>query len=71
MSKSNGTNTVPREVERGAASIIISLQDGTITVTHGTDCATLLEIKDAKPGAWHRIWETLYNLKMESANDNA
>ena len=49
----------PQPVERGAASIIISLRDGNISVTHGTDGVLLAECKQAPDGAWRAIWDTL------------
>lgn len=48
--------------ERGQASIIVSLEDGNITVTHGTDNVVLLEKKNVAEGSWDKIWQLLNNL---------
>jgi hypothetical protein len=48
--------------ERGAASIVISLSKGVITVEHGTDNVTLAKWT-ANPGDWDRLWETINTLK--------
>jgi len=50
-------------MEKGQASILIKLEDGNITVIHGTDNVVLLDIPNVEVGAWDKIWETLRNLK--------
>lgn len=47
--------------EPGAASVIIDLSDGVITVTHGTDDVVLQQWV-AEEGDWDRIWDTIYLL---------
>ena len=47
--------------EPGAASILVDLHDGVITVTHGTD-HVVLQQWTAERGDWDRIWETIYRL---------
>ena len=51
--------------EKGQASILIKLEDGNITVEHGTehDGTPLLFIPNAKMGSWDKIWETLKALQ--------
>ena len=44
--------------EEGAASILVDLTDGIISVYHGTD-KTLLFKKKAKKGDWNRIWKAI------------
>ncbi len=44
--------------ERGAASILVALSDGIVTVTHGTD-GSVLASGQVSEGAWHRIWEAM------------
>ena len=44
--------------ERGQASILVALEDGVITVTHGTDNVVLFK-KDAYIGAWDDIWDAI------------
>ena len=51
------------ETVKGQASIFIEVEDGNITVTHGTDKVVLLEKKNAVLGSWDEIWETLRNIK--------
>lgn len=50
-------------IETGAASIFISLEDGTITVTHGTDHVVLHEIVHAEKGSWGKLWDTIKSLR--------
>ena len=47
--------------EPGAASVVIDLSDGVITVTHGTD-HVVLQQWTAERGDWDRIWDTIYLL---------
>lgn len=49
--------------ERGAASIIIKLSGGVITVTHGTDGVDLTQWT-ANAGDWEEIWKTINRLKL-------
>ena len=50
------------EKEKGEASIFVSLEDGVITITHGTDKVTLKKWT-ARSGDWDRIWETFNKLE--------
>lgn len=50
-------------VEKGAASIVIELENGKITVTHGTAAVTLHEVENAQAGSWDKIWKTIRALK--------
>lgn len=52
--------TTNEPAERGAASILISLDDGVITVTHG-DSDIVLGSVTAKVGDWDKLWDFLRN----------
>lgn len=52
--------------EPGAASMVVDLSDGVITVTHGTDDVVLQQWV-ANQGDWDRIWETIYQLVGEAS----
>ena len=54
--------------ERGAASIVVDLKDGVITVTHGTD-NVVLQRWVARQGDWDRIWDTINLLAGVHPND--
>ena len=64
--------------EPGAASLLIELADGNITVRHGTDKVVLFEAKDVVYGSWEELWSTIYNFRTadsgaferETANDS-
>ena len=47
--------------ERGAASIIVALEEGEIFIYHGEDAYELYRFK-AKKGDWNKIWDLLYKL---------
>lgn len=48
--------------ERGAAGIIITLQEGTITISHAEE-GTVLSVWEAAPeGTWGLLWDSLYEL---------
>lgn len=50
--------------EKGAASILIDLSNGNITVYHGTEQgAILLSKKNVPEGTWNAIWEHLRSIK--------
>lgn len=53
------------ETERGAASLTVSLEDGRITVTHGTDGITLLE-GPLPAGGWSQLIATLCAIAPEA-----
>ena len=48
--------------EPGAASVLIQLDDGEITVTHGTD-HVVLRRWIANRGDWDRLWSTIETLE--------
>lgn len=48
-----------QEPERGAASILIELTGGNITVYHGTDKTVLAQGLAVPKGSWEQIWKTL------------
>lgn len=48
-----------KAIERGAASIIIELSGGNITITHGTDEVELAKITQAADGTWDALWDFL------------
>lgn len=51
--------------ERGAASIIVTLENGKIYVEHGTDDAVLAEWV-AQGNDWGELWETIDRLKLRA-----
>lgn len=53
--------------EPGAASVVLELRDGVITVTHGSHPGVVLSQWVARKGDWDRIWETLNRLNEVAA----
>lgn len=51
------------QIEKGAASIFIELENGNITVKHGTDGHILHKVIDAEEGSWDKIWNTIRNIR--------
>jgi len=51
--------------EQGAASIIVSMQDGKLKVTHGQSAWAVLHERDADTGIWDAIWEVIKNYKND------
>jgi hypothetical protein len=45
--------------ERGAASILITLEDGAIEVIHGEDHVLLGRKQNTVEGDWDKLWELL------------
>jgi len=56
------TYSTQQPIERGAASMLIELRDGTITVRHGTDNTLLATIEQTPPGSWRRICQLLHDM---------
>lgn len=54
------------EVERGAASLLITLSDGNVVVTHGTDHVELARLDNAPAGTWGDLWESLLGLGLKT-----
>lgn len=52
--------------EPGAASIVIELAAGEITVTHGTD-HVVLRRWIANHGDWNRLWATIETLEATAS----
>lgn len=48
--------------ERGSASILISLDNGVITVVHGTDNVVLRQWT-AQYGDWDKLWDRIKELE--------
>jgi len=59
--KTSTTPTHPTAPERGAASILVSLQDSTITIQHGTDGAELTSPRNVRAGYWDALFDLLEN----------
>lgn len=55
-----------RQTEDGAASILIELEDGNITVKHGTDGSVLLIVENALVGSWDKLWDALYAIEKSA-----
>lgn len=51
--------------EQGAASIIVSMQDGKLKVTHGESTWAVLHERDADTGIWDAIWDVIKNYKND------
>lgn len=49
--------------ERGAASIVVKLSKGIITITHGDSPNSVLAQWVAREGDWERLWSTIAELK--------
>lgn len=52
-------------IERGAAEVVITLEDGTITIKHGEDGTILGELHDAPDGTWSRLWDAMEALGIQ------
>lgn len=61
MKKAN-TKTKVKETERGAAGMLIELQDGNITVYHCEGHVKLAELKNAPLGTWKVLWASMESL---------
>lgn len=51
-------------IEKGCASIFVTLEDGEIEVEHGTDKVVLFHSK-VKKGTWDRIWKAIEGGKIK------
>lgn len=56
---------IAQEMERGAASLMVTLEDGRLIVTHGTDGVTLLE-GPLPAGGWDTLVRTLRTIAPEA-----
>lgn len=56
---------VERDYERGAASILIELEDGKMKICHGTDGDTLATKTKTKVGDWDKLWTMLEDFGFE------
>lgn len=43
--------------QNGAASLLVALKGGNITVTHGIDGVELFRVVSARDGTWDALWE--------------
>lgn len=50
---------MPTPLDRGSASIIVSLSDGVITVVHGDEPTAVLFQAPVILGTWDAMWETI------------
>ena len=46
-------------LDAGASSILLELDNGTITAHHGSDGSLLLEVSDVRAGTWDALWALL------------
>jgi len=63
------TNQTNQATEQGAASMIIELRDGDITVRHGQDGTLLALRRSVPPGVWHTLWSLLETLGIRRVED--
>jgi len=63
MRNSKDFELVSNCIQPGAASLLIELSDGCITITHGTDKKVLKKIENAEIGSWSLIWKAIDNIK--------
>jgi hypothetical protein len=54
------------KTEQGAASIIVSIEDGKLKVNHGTSTWAVLHQRDADAGIWAAIWDTIKNYQQNN-----
>lgn len=58
------------KTEKGAASILIDLSSGNITVYHGTEQdAILLSKKNVPEGTWNAIWNQLRSIDEQHTRE--
>ena len=60
------TRRLQMKTETGAASILITLKDGDITIHHGTDKVLLAEMWNVPEGTWKKLWEHLRAIGFRS-----
>jgi hypothetical protein len=58
------------KTEQGAASIIVSMQDGKLKVTHGESIKSpsrwaVLHERDADAGIWDALWNVIRNYETD------
>jgi hypothetical protein len=51
--------------EQGAASIVVSMQDGKLKVTHGESTWAVLHQRDAAAGIWDALWNVIRNYETD------
>jgi hypothetical protein len=51
--------------EQGAASIIVTMEDGKLKVTHGQSTWAVLHERDADAGIWDAIWDVIKNYQTD------
>lgn len=54
------------KTENGAASILIELRNGEITIKHGTDKAVLFQSIEVKPGTWSKLFNKIKEIIKEA-----
>jgi hypothetical protein len=53
------------KTEQGAASIIVSIEDGKLKVNHGQSTWAVLHERTADAGIWDAIWDVIREYKGE------
>ena len=51
--------------EKGAAKIIVSLENGKLTVNHGQATWAVLHERDADAGIWDALWNVIKDYKND------
>ena len=50
--------------EIGAAGMLMTLSEGTITVRHSEDNSVLFEAKNAVYGSWSKLWKAIEGIEV-------
>lgn len=53
------------KTEQGAAKIIVSLENGKLTVNHGQSTWAVLHERDADAGIWDALWNVIRNYETD------
>ena len=53
------------KTERGSASLNMTLKDGNIVISHGTDKVELARLDNAPDGTWNAMWDAFETLGIK------
>ena len=65
QTKDKTTERAQNYIDRGAASITITLDKGIILVKHGDDGTLLAHLNNAPDGTWDKLWDAMEALGIE------
>jgi hypothetical protein len=54
-----------KRIEKGAAKIIVSLENGKLTVNHGQASWAVLHERDADAGIWDALWNVIRDYEAD------